>query len=522
MREKFGRPTARRTIFGDRREFWPRHPFKIDMAFAPRHENKGAAKANLIANRNFAFDKSAVAATAQHSGADFNFARQRPRKGDLRREKGRQIGRGELSRMIGERRTQPAIGGAALMPCSRNIDAVALRARLHLLEYLGEVHKPRLSAGRKLRKPKDIMLASAAKQCLEDDPKIGDFAIFDWINSLITIRGELPHDTVSMNLIGRIIKAGVAAGARRPEILEGIGLEERTLRNQLNRANAQVLVRLFAEIERQAQEPGIALLIGRDSKPSCFSDIGYATRLLPTLEDMLAVNVEMQLLRQNVYQVQLVETEDALRLQWEIFGHDREMLSAAIEFSIGTYARLARENIGRNDVVTAIVFAHRPRMTADRYREILSHEPLFGGDMSYIDFAKDHCRAPSPWANVELVKAANAAHMVPMEWWKSGREHSAHTYFYLWTELNKSALTLDRVAQSFSLSERTLRRNLVNEGMPYRELLDDVRRRMCDLYRLEGTRSLSTVAELLGYGELSAFTRAHKRWYGGPPSQHWK
>jgi AraC-like DNA-binding protein len=325
-----------------------------------------------------------------------------------------------------------------------------------------------------------------------------------------------------MNLIGRIIKAGVASGARRPEILAAIQLEERTLRNQLSRASVQVMVRLFAVIEQQLGEPGIALLIGRDSKPSCFSDLGYATRLLPTLKDILAVNVQMQILRQNVYQVQLIETGDALRLQWEVFGHDRETLAAAIEFSVGTYVRLAKENCGNSDVIKAIVFAHRPRMVGERYREILGHDPLFGGSISHIDLAIDQCRAPSPYANPELLAAANDAHNWPVVWWNEGRKNLAHTYFYLWTELNKSPLTLDRVARSFSLSERTLRRHLVEEGLPYRQLLDDVRRRMCDLYRIEGTRSLSTVAELLGYGELSAFTRAHKRWYGEPPSQHWK
>jgi AraC-like DNA-binding protein len=29
------------------------------------------------------------------------------------------------------------------------------------------------------------------------------------------------------------------------------------------------------------------------------------------------------------------------------------------------------------------------------------------------------------------------------------------------------------------------------------------------------------VAELLGYAELSAFTRAHRHWHGVPPSTTW-
>ncbi len=69
------------------------------------------------------------------------------------------------------------------------------------------------------------------------------------------------------------------------------------------------------------------------------------------------------------------------------------------------------------------------------------------------------------------------------------------------------------------MSARTLRRKLVQEGMAFRDLLDRVRRDMCKLYFMEDTRALGEIAALLGYGDLSAFTRAHKNWTGLPPSR---
>jgi AraC-like DNA-binding protein len=36
---------------------------------------------------------------------------------------------------------------------------------------------------------------------------------------------------------------------------------------------------------------------------------------------------------------------------------------------------------------------------------------------------------------------------------------------------------------------------------------------------MEDTRALGEIAALLGYGDLSAFTRAHKNWTGLPPSR---
>ena len=69
------------------------------------------------------------------------------------------------------------------------------------------------------------------------------------------------------------------------------------------------------------------------------------------------------------------------------------------------------------------------------------------------------------------------------------------------------------------MSERTLRRKLVDEGLAFRELLDRVRQDLCILYVMEDKRSLSEIALLLGYSDLSAFTRAYKRWYDVAPSK---
>ena len=73
------------------------------------------------------------------------------------------------------------------------------------------------------------------------------------------------------------------------------------------------------------------------------------------------------------------------------------------------------------------------------------------------------------------------------------------------------------MAATFGVSERVLRRKLVAEGMSFCALRDRVRRNLSELCLMEGKRSIGEIAVLLGYGEISAFTRAHKKWHGLPP-----
>lgn len=74
------------------------------------------------------------------------------------------------------------------------------------------------------------------------------------------------------------------------------------------------------------------------------------------------------------------------------------------------------------------------------------------------------------------------------------------------------------VADELGMTQRTLRRKLDAEGTTYRALLDEVRATLAAEF-LEAGLSVEEVAHRLGYSETSAFTHAHIRWNGHPPSR---
>lgn len=80
--------------------------------------------------------------------------------------------------------------------------------------------------------------------------------------------------------------------------------------------------------------------------------------------------------------------------------------------------------------------------------------------------------------------------------------------------------TLDEVAASLFMSSRTLKRRLQDAGVSYRDLLDaELKTRACDL--LSSTNlPVSEVAYRLGYGDVSNFGRAFKRWTGVSPKDY--
>ena len=59
-----------------------------------------------------------------------------------------------------------------------------------------------------------------------------------------------------------------------------------------------------------------------------------------------------------------------------------------------------------------------------------------------------------------------------------------------------------------------IRRALLDQGLGFREAVDEMRFRMAQHYLRQRHLPLSEIALLLGYSELSAFTRAFTRWAG--------
>ncbi|HLL22805.1 MAG TPA: helix-turn-helix transcriptional regulator, partial [Kofleriaceae bacterium] len=75
-----------------------------------------------------------------------------------------------------------------------------------------------------------------------------------------------------------------------------------------------------------------------------------------------------------------------------------------------------------------------------------------------------------------------------------------------------TAPMMSRVAGHLGMSIRTLRRRLLDEGMHFRTLLDNVRAEVSVQHLRSGRMTVSETAYLLGFESLSAFHRAFRRW----------
>lgn len=86
-------------------------------------------------------------------------------------------------------------------------------------------------------------------------------------------------------------------------------------------------------------------------------------------------------------------------------------------------------------------------------------------------------------------------------------------------QLESGAVRVRDVAETLGIGPTTLQSRLGAAGKTYEEILVTIRRGLSDHYLRDTELPLTEIAFLLGFSELSAFTRAAQRWYGTPPSQ---
>lgn len=87
------------------------------------------------------------------------------------------------------------------------------------------------------------------------------------------------------------------------------------------------------------------------------------------------------------------------------------------------------------------------------------------------------------------------------------------------SSLSRQDCSIEEVAVILSVAPRTLQRQLQQRGTSFSQLLEEVRASSARRHLTESQLTLTQLAAILGYSELSAYSRAFHRWHGQSPQQ---
>jgi AraC-like DNA-binding protein len=210
----------------------------------------------------------------------------------------------------------------------------------------------------------------------------------------------------------------------------------------------------------------------------------------------------------------------APRMAFAYDGVPRHLDRHQIEFSMAVLVRLCQQLTGVRLVPS------RVRLTHHRDAAWSGMSRYFGSDVGFsaradeLTFAAAVRNLPivsaDPYLNELLVHHCEEALSRRPENRNSFRSAVENAIAPL---LPHGKALAGEIAKRLGLSQRTLARRLAAERLTFSEILEDLRHGLADHYLKDRALSISRIAWLLGYQEISAFTHAFKRWTGRTPRE---
>ena len=190
------------------------------------------------------------------------------------------------------------------------------------------------------------------------------------------------------------------------------------------------------------------------------------------------------------------------------------------EFSLAVGLGLIRLMVGADWVPVEVEFAHKPPAHTSEHARVFRAPVRFGADANAFVIESELCDRHVPGADRHLYPIMvryldGVLATMPREdaVVTSVRKGIADT-------MRQGEPTLVEVAQRLAVTPRTLQRSLADCGVDFRHVRDDTRRRFAVRYLADRKNTITDVAFLLGYSEVSAFNRAFRRWTGATPLEH--
>lgn len=154
----------------------------------------------------------------------------------------------------------------------------------------------------------------------------------------------------------------------------------------------------------------------------------------------------------------------------------------------------------------------------EEYIRVLRSGEVKKGSKYSMTFSSTYWNEPILTANYELqTRLLEKVHSQATNSLKANEDLHHRVRDYILAHTYLGIPSLEEVAANFNVTPRSLQRKLREEGVTFQELTDGIRKTLALHYLQAGNYPLKEISHMLGYNELSAFSRAFKRWTGKAP-----
>ncbi len=280
-------------------------------------------------------------------------------------------------------------------------------------------------------------------------------------------------------------------------------------------------ITLFEEAARRTGQDNFGLWHGNQFMPRDLGLWGYAAISSPTMGSALETLVNLFRYQQGSSFLRCVRRKDGLlRLEYQIVAPDIVARRQDAELSLGMFLNVIRECCGPKWAPEEVHFEH-PRPQAWKEHESAFDAPVyFSQPTNALVFRTDILGRSMPARDLQLLAVMQTC----ME--QLGPSSPAANELFdricaaIRMRLPTGYPTLEQIAHDLRISPGAVQRELADRNVTYKDAVETTRRNLAEMYLQQRQLPLTEIALLLGYSELSAFSRAFTRWTGTSPRHY--
>ncbi|MBP0000865.1 MAG: AraC family transcriptional regulator [Cyanobacteria bacterium SID2] len=325
--------------------------------------------------------------------------------------------------------------------------------------------------------------------------------------------------TVATPLIAMRLQIARACGINTDLVLKRVGLNPTTLLNPMAKLTLAQDNAIWREIIALGGNPAIGLKFGQYVKLSGIGIVGYVMMNTRTAAEGMQRFCKYERLLTNAYHSEIARDKYHLACITHCEGDWQPERRCTIDFVMSAMRTLAVDLAIDPRAILQVQFQFDRPAHIEPYTAVFDRAVLkFGCPDSRLIFSSDVAETPVIGANPELLAVFDRqAEMLLSKYERDNLSDRVRQKIA--ERLKGETPALSEIATQLHLSSRSLQLKLQEEGTSYQMLLDEVRRDAAISYLQNSQLSKTEIAYLLGFSEVSVFSRTFKRWTGQAPSK---
>lgn len=355
---------------------------------------------------------------------------------------------------------------------------------------------------------------SVAGQC--DEPRL---SASHFLLAHHTPPSKIPATT---HVIVLAVEEAKKLGIMPAEVLSGARLRLEDLSLPSLVLSREQELRVFANLQSLTGDETVGLEIGQRVHVSGFGLPGYTMQVSETIHDAISCMQQFPLLM-GLYHTVAIETAPQLTsVTIGNYSYSPTLELMATDMCLAAIKTVVSDLLGRSVSAEQVTvrYPEPSPLLRDKHCSFYGCDVSYGAEKDSITFTSPIFEAKAPLANRVSFLALHAQCADMESQWASRASEDCLVQVRSLIEMNLTEYcSLSRLAAKMCVTERTLRRRLVQQGTSFQQVLDQVRHERASQLLAHPASRISVIAQELGYSDAVSFRHAFRRWTGLTPTE---